>query len=131
MLEFYVQRFNSGVVSDIGQREGMEDSYQCIQNLNLHPKIPVSYFAVFDGHGGYQCAQFLRDNLHLCLVRSFLKRQTGTPGTPSASQTLTPGQSAGLLLESNNMAEALKESIYEAFENADSMYQDKFGDLAK
>jgi len=29
------------------------------------------------------------------------------------------------------MAEALKESIYEAFENADSMYQDKFGDLAK
>jgi len=26
-LEFQVQRFNTGVVSDIGQREGMEDSY--------------------------------------------------------------------------------------------------------
>ena len=29
-LEFQVQRFNTGVISDIGQREGMEDSYQCI-----------------------------------------------------------------------------------------------------
>jgi len=29
-LEFQVQRFNTGVVSDIGQRECMEDSYQCI-----------------------------------------------------------------------------------------------------
>lgn len=52
-LEFQVQRFNTGVVSDIGQREGMEDSYQCIQDLRLDSKIPVSYFAVFDGHGGY------------------------------------------------------------------------------
>ena len=60
LLEFQVQRFNTGVVSDIGQRNGMEDSFQIIQDLKLDEKIPVSYFAVFDGHGGYQCAQFLR-----------------------------------------------------------------------
>ena len=29
-LEFQVQRFNAGVVADIGQRNGMEDSYQVI-----------------------------------------------------------------------------------------------------
>ena len=60
------------MISDIGQRESMEDSYQCIQDLRIDPKVPVSYYAVFDGHGGYQCAQFLRDNLHGCLVKSFL-----------------------------------------------------------
>lgn len=25
----------------------------------------VSFFAVFDGHGGSGCAEFLRDNLHI------------------------------------------------------------------
>jgi len=25
----------------------------------------VAYFGVFDGHGGTNCADFLRDNLHL------------------------------------------------------------------
>lgn len=24
----------------------------------------ASFFAVFDGHGGHGCAEFLRDNLH-------------------------------------------------------------------
>jgi serine/threonine protein phosphatase PrpC len=24
----------------------------------------VQYFAIFDGHGGHGCAEFLRDNLH-------------------------------------------------------------------
>jgi hypothetical protein len=29
-LEFLVERFNTGIVSDVGQRPHMEDSYACI-----------------------------------------------------------------------------------------------------
>ena len=111
----------------------MEDSYQCIQDLKLHPKIPVSYFAVFDGHGGYQCAQFLRDNLHLCLVKAFTQRNN-THCTPSGTstggyfQTAEPGN---FLTDSEDLAEALSASINEAFENTDTIYKEKFGELAK
>lgn len=65
-LEFIVERFNNGIVCDIGGREHMEDSYQYIpQLLNLDNKVQITYYAVFDGHGGYECAEFLSDNLHL------------------------------------------------------------------
>lgn len=29
----------------------------------------VSFFAIYDGHGGAGCAEFLRDNLHFHLAR--------------------------------------------------------------
>jgi hypothetical protein len=64
-LEFLVERYNTGIVSDIGQRPNMEDSYQCIQDLIIDDNVSVTYYAVFDGHGGADCAQFLRDNLHI------------------------------------------------------------------
>lgn len=28
-----------------------------------------AFFGVFDGHGGYSCADFLRDNLHQFIIR--------------------------------------------------------------
>lgn len=107
LLEFQTQRFNTGVLSDIGQRAGMEDSYQIIQDLRLDSKIPVSYFAVFDGHGGYQCAVFLRQYLHLNLVKAFLRRRNG-----------------GLqnLIEADNFFEVIDELIGEAFLETDLQY---------
>ena len=90
----------------------------------MHHKIPVSYFAVFDGHGGYQCAQFLRDNLHLFLVQEFLKRKVqkngknGTLGKSSSIDTPSPGLlsfPASELLESEELAETMEECINEAF----------------
>ena len=50
----------------------MEDSFQVIQDLGLDPQIAVSYFAVFDCHGGDSCSQFLRHNLHKHLVEAFV-----------------------------------------------------------
>ena len=94
----------------------MEDSFQIIQDLKLDEKIPVSYFAVFDGHGGYQCAQFLRQRLHLNLVKAFLARRSG-----------------GLqnLIEADNFYQVIDELIGEAFMETDLQYQAAFGELSK
>jgi len=51
-LEFVVERFNTGVVSDIGQRQSMEDTFAIHQDLRIHDELVLTYLAVFDGHGG-------------------------------------------------------------------------------
>lgn len=51
-LEFLVERFNTGIVSDIGQRPHMEDTYAVIQDMVIDEDTCVTYYAVFDGHGG-------------------------------------------------------------------------------
>ena len=39
-LEFVMERFNTGIISDIGQRDHMEDKYQYVQQLiNLDNKV--------------------------------------------------------------------------------------------
>ncbi|KAL4440955.1 hypothetical protein ABPG74_009368 [Tetrahymena malaccensis] len=37
------------------------------KNVDYWPK--TSFFAIYDGHGGSNCSDFLRDNLHLFIVR--------------------------------------------------------------
>jgi protein phosphatase 2C family protein 2/3 len=34
------------------------------QSNTMNSSKKISFFAVFDGHGGATCAEFLRDNLH-------------------------------------------------------------------
>jgi len=75
--EFLLERFNTGIISDIGQRKSMEDSYCCIQDLKIDPKTTVSYYGVFDGHGGSKCAQYLRCNLHKFITKQFLDLNEG------------------------------------------------------
>jgi serine/threonine protein phosphatase PrpC len=44
----------------------MEDYYQYVQQLlNLDNKVQITYYAVFDGHGGMRCAEYCSQNLHL------------------------------------------------------------------
>ena len=43
----------------------MEDSYQIIQDLFIDDDVNVTYYAVFDGHGGPECANFLKERLHI------------------------------------------------------------------
>jgi len=33
----------------------------------------VSFFAIYDGHGGTKCADFLKDNLHNFVIYIFKK----------------------------------------------------------
>jgi len=40
--------------------------------LRIDENVEVSYFAVFDGHGGDYCSNYLKKQLHVELVKSFM-----------------------------------------------------------
>ena len=44
-------------------------------NYKEIPNWPkCSFFAIYDGHGGNQAADFLRDNLHLYVIDRIIKK---------------------------------------------------------
>lgn len=60
---FLVERFNTGVVAKIGNRQNMEDSYFISHDIGFDSILKVSYFCVIDGHGGDFCAQFIQEEM--------------------------------------------------------------------
>ncbi|XP_078003441.1 integrin-linked kinase-associated serine/threonine phosphatase 2C isoform X2 [Phascolarctos cinereus] len=62
-----------------GEREEMQDAHVILNDITeeckpLSPLISrVSYFAVFDGHGGVRASKFAAQNLHQNLIRKFPK----------------------------------------------------------
>lgn len=64
----------SGEWSDIGGRTDMQDTHICIGDLakmfdyNVLSEGAISFYGVFDGHGGKDAAQFVRDNLPRVVV---------------------------------------------------------------
>ena len=61
---------NVGVTSEQGHRRSMEDQHtalisdECGGDGAADAFADIPYFAVYDGHGGVQCADFLRERLH-------------------------------------------------------------------
>eukprot|EP00741_Cyanophora_paradoxa_P010585 tig00020537_g10231.t1 len=56
-----------------GMRPSMEDEHVVLVDLaQKFPDVnmPCSYFAVFDGHGGAECAQYMKTHLHANIIRS-------------------------------------------------------------
>ncbi|CAL9172602.1 unnamed protein product [Musa hybrid cultivar] len=109
----FVPIIRSGEWSDIGTRSYMEDTHICISDLakkfgccNLKGEA-VSFYGVFDGHGGKDAAHFVRDNLPMVIaedsdfplelekviVRSYLEtdlqfaKTCSPPLTPSSGTT--------------------------------------------
>lgn len=78
----------------------------------IDPETTVTYYAVFDGHGGPQCAAFLKDNLHLELKRCFQDQIEGIKG------------------DADDLNESLCTSITRAFENTDWKYKSLHADIA-
>lgn len=72
-LEFHVERFNTGIVSERGGRPNQEDSYACVHDLQISPYFSSTYYAVFDGHGGSECSKFLRSHLHFFIRKELIK----------------------------------------------------------
>jgi len=70
IVRAYAANTNMGLV-----RNYNEDRVSIILNIQkpehrAHESWPkCSFFGVYDGHGGSACAEFLRDNLHLYVVR--------------------------------------------------------------
>ncbi|KAL9314438.1 hypothetical protein ACSQ67_019890 [Phaseolus vulgaris] len=104
----------SGEWSDIGERPYMEDTHICIGDLakkfsyNALSGEAVSFYGVFDGHGGKSAAQFVRDNLPRFIVedvnfplelekvvkRSFLETDAAFLKSSSQEPSLSSGTTA-------------------------------------
>eukprot|EP01066_Platyproteum_vivax_P010779 Platyproteum_vivax@DN4861_c0_g1_i1.p1 len=77
-LQFTVLRFNTGLGSDQGFRSTMEDEELAAQDLAISEVRDSSYFAVYDGHGGRECAAYVRAHLHQAIRRKAVT--VGQPG---------------------------------------------------
>ena len=70
VVKAFAANTNQGIVRDYN-----EDRVSIVLNMSKPvekkcdrwPKC--SFFAIFDGHGGHTCADFLRDNLHQFIIR--------------------------------------------------------------
>jgi len=69
-----ILRFNVGIFENIGSRQRMEDSYLICQDLKVSATLKISVFAVFDGHGGSRCSEFMRENFVHCLRLKLLSK---------------------------------------------------------
>ncbi|XP_047338452.1 probable protein phosphatase 2C 27 [Impatiens glandulifera] len=110
----FVPTLRSGDWADIGGRSEMEDTHICISNLaknfghDLHGNEAISFYGVFDGHGGKGAAQFVRDHLPRIIVedanfplelekvvsRSFIETDSAFAKSCSLESTLCSGTTA-------------------------------------
>ena len=106
-IEFLASRFNVGRWSHIGKRPHMEDAEMVCHNLFVYESLPIAFYAVYDGHGGSQCSQFLKKHLHTALRTSLLENP--------ANQT--------------NVIGCIKSSIVSTFEAIDKKFSEEFSTL--
>ncbi|KAL1547992.1 protein-serine/threonine phosphatase [Salvia divinorum] len=114
MLNNFMPALRSGEWSDIGGRPYMEDTHVCIPDLAMNfgyasrGEEAMSFYGVFDGHGGKGAAQFARDNLPRIIVedadfplelekvvtRSFMEADAAFARSCSVESTLSSGTTA-------------------------------------
>lgn len=110
----FIPILRSGDWSDIGKRPYMEDTHICIPNLagnfsdKLLSKETVSFYGVFDGHGGKGASHFVRDHLPRIIVedanfplelekvvmRSFMETDAAFAKSCSTERSLSSGTTA-------------------------------------
>ena len=56
--------YNYAFFSELGDRTNQEDKYVVCDDLRVFDDIIVPYFAIYDGHGGPSCSEFIKKNLH-------------------------------------------------------------------
>ncbi|KAK6942221.1 PPM-type phosphatase-like domain [Dillenia turbinata] len=114
LLTNFLLTLRSGEWSDIGCRPFMEDTHICIADLakkfgcNLLNEEAVSFYGVFDGHGGKGAANFVRDHLPRVIVedadfplelekvvtRSFVETDSAFAKSCSVESALSSGTTA-------------------------------------
>jgi serine/threonine protein phosphatase PrpC len=71
---FRILVHNWGIFSEIGDRTHMEDKFCMVDDLRIFDDVIVPYYAIYDGHGGISCSQYLQKNFHNNL-KKFLKHK--------------------------------------------------------
>ncbi|XP_028754006.1 probable protein phosphatase 2C 27 [Neltuma alba] len=110
----FAPALRSGEWSDIGGRPYMEDTHICIGDLgkkfgyDVLSEEVISFYGVFDGHGGKSAAVFVRDHLPRVIIedadfpvelekvvtRSFLQTDAAFAETCSLESSLSSGTTA-------------------------------------
>ncbi|XP_071729586.1 probable protein phosphatase 2C 27 [Rutidosis leptorrhynchoides] len=110
----FIPLLRSGEWSHIGHRPYMEDTHICIPDLarNFNNKLfgeeAISFYGVFDGHGGEGASRFVRDNLPRIIVddvnfplelekvvtRSFMETDVAFARSCALESTLSSGTTA-------------------------------------
>ncbi|KAF2354049.1 PPM-type phosphatase domain [Trinorchestia longiramus] len=66
-----------GVYSMQGRRGNMEDRFSILQDVHVGSDKKMSFFGVFDGHGGQFAAEYLRSNLFKNTVNKIKELRSG------------------------------------------------------
>ena len=82
LMSNILPKLKANAVGVQGLRPTMEDEHTIKQNILLHlgaqyPEQQVSYFAVYDGHGGSGCSAFMKKNLFHSVLRQLEARPDG------------------------------------------------------
>eukprot|EP00826_Nyctotherus_ovalis_P037550 TRINITY_DN3432_c0_g2_i10.p1 TRINITY_DN3432_c0_g2~~TRINITY_DN3432_c0_g2_i10.p1 ORF type:complete len:301 (+),score=83.48 TRINITY_DN3432_c0_g2_i10:1060-1962(+) len=72
-ISLLVQRFNVGLIADMGTRPIMEDFNMVVHDLRISDNIHASLYGVFDGHGGEYCAEYIVTHLYGVLKKTLEK----------------------------------------------------------
>eukprot|EP00914_Ancora_sagittata_P007202 GHVO01014257.1.p1 GENE.GHVO01014257.1~~GHVO01014257.1.p1 ORF type:complete len:404 (-),score=70.62 GHVO01014257.1:531-1742(-) len=83
-LKFEVHGFYTSAASAQGYRNSMEDREAIVQDIPLcrvNRGVPISFYAVYDGHGGSGCADFASNVLHNVLRRELCGFDMLSPGS--------------------------------------------------
>ena len=114
---FSVNRFDIGISEEMGARSTMEDNTAIFQYLKIagisNPLVsPLSYFAVYDGHGGSSASAYLAQNLHMNIVE-------GLAAISKDIQSLTGS------VEASGIDEKVKKALRDAFLKTDRLFLSK------
>ncbi|KAF4659956.1 hypothetical protein FOZ61_004345 [Perkinsus olseni] len=127
-----------GVADDIGARPDMEDSYVFIDAFG--GKSSSAFMAIYDGHGGRRCVDFVSKRLHEEVLKNLTldpppeppdegeKEKAGGP-TPWATMTFTTAMSSGSTLDTRPQYVYATEALVNAYTQTDEAFRNELQSL--
>ncbi|KAF4713301.1 hypothetical protein FOZ62_004616, partial [Perkinsus olseni] len=127
-----------GVADDIGARPDMEDSYVFIDAFG--GKSSSAFMAIYDGHGGRRCVDFVSKRLHEEVLKNLTldpppeppdegeKEKAGGP-SPWATMTFTTAMSSGSTLDTRPQYVYATEALVNAYTQTDEAFRNELQSL--
>ncbi|XP_068203096.1 protein phosphatase 1L [Palaemon carinicauda] len=99
----------AGIYGMQGRRGNMEDRYRVIQDVDVGDK-KMSFFGVFDGHGGQYTAEFVKDHLFNNVIEKIKQLRTQEPCEKTKSSK-TNGTARKTSLVSDKSTNGIKKEL--------------------